>query len=168
MSDLQHLTAAGNSSLIPGHTISPPRLIEWAEAETEAAENYLRTVVRASADLPSATRDSLHARAVDNLRNSPFAFGSAGFDAWALSAAAMPFLLWLSLRIRHPRVSRNSAAEFLRRSNSDDIIKAVWDAWGYDGRKNPPAPPSQDSPSNGGACSDNSRIMESPATAPVS
>lgn len=160
MSDLQDLTAAGNTTAIPGKTISPPRLIEWAEAEVEAAHHYLRTITQAASELGDTIRHAMHSRAIDNLKNDPIVFGSPGFDAWALSASALPFLLWLSLRIRHPRLTRNQAAEYLAGPDGNTIAKALWDLWGYRDAKKTPAPPTQSPQPNGGASSNNS-----PATA---
>jgi hypothetical protein len=130
-STLQTLTASGNSSLIPDHTISPPRLLEWADAESEAAEQYLRAIALASAELPEAIRHHMQQRAVDNLKDSPLALGTAGFVAWAISARAVTFLLWLSLRIRHPGVTRHQCAQWLAGPNGQRIAQAVWDLWGY-------------------------------------
>ena len=130
-STLQNLTASGNSSLIPDHTISLPRLLEWADAESEADEQYLRSVALASAELPDAIRKQMQDRAVDNLKDSPLALGTAGFDAWAISARAVTFLLWLSLRIRHPAVTRHQCAEWLAGPNGQRIAQTVWDLWGY-------------------------------------
>jgi len=138
---------------VPGATLSPPRLVEWAEAETEAARHYLRTVAQASAALPEVVRQAMYARAVDNLKDSPPVFGSPAFDAWAVSAGALPFLLWLSLRKGQPRTTRVQAAELLAGPEGESIAKAVWDLWGYRGEKKSPAPPSQTPASDGGASS---------------
>ena len=140
MSDLQDLTAAGNSSVIPGSTLSPPRLIEWAEAESEAAEQYIRNISRAAMELPEPARAHLQSRAADNLLNSPPVFGSEAFDAWATSAGAVPFLLWLSLRISEPQVTRQEAAELLAGERGETIARAVWDLWGYRAAKKSHAP----------------------------
>jgi hypothetical protein len=132
---LSNLAAAGNSSLIPDHTISPPRLLEWAEAETEAAEQYMRTVASAAGELPETVRQRIYDRAVDNIKDSPLALGTAGFDAWAISARAVPFLLWLSVRVRHPSVTRNQVAGWLNGPRGREIARAVWDLWGYGDEK---------------------------------
>jgi hypothetical protein len=141
MSILGDLTAAGNSEIIPGHVLSVPRLLEWAEAEQEAQRQYLWTVADAAAALGAPARDAMYTRAVDNLKSSPFSFGSAAFDAWATSAGALPFLLWLSLRIKEPRMTRAQAAELLARQDARQIMAAVLDLWGYRVQKKAPARP---------------------------
>jgi len=153
MSVLTDLTAAGDSATIPGHVLSPPRLLEWAEAEQEAQRQYLWAVADAAAGLHNATRDAMYLRAVDNLKTSPFAFGSAAFDAWATSASALSFLLWMSLRIKQPRLTRAQAAELLVQHDARRIMSAVLDLWGYRVQKKAPARPPSDVPSTGGASS---------------
>jgi hypothetical protein len=138
MSELSNLTASGNSSIIPGITLSPPRLIDWAEAEIEAAQHYLRTVARSAGELPESARAAMYSRAVDNLRGDPFAFGSRAFDAWAMSAAALPFLLFLSLRQCQPQTSRNQAADLLSGPDGGAVAASVWDLWGYQDQKKAP------------------------------
>ena len=71
MSDLKDLTALPDTTTFPDHTLSPPRLIDFAEAEEEAAAQYLRGIAKAAAALPAHVRDALHQRAVDNLRAHP-------------------------------------------------------------------------------------------------
>jgi hypothetical protein len=138
MSVLTDLTAAGDSATIPGHVLFPPRLLEWAEAEQEAQRQYLCTVADSAAGLPAAARDTMYLRAVDNLKSSPFAFGSAAFDAWATSASALPFLVWLSLRINEPGMTRAQAAELLVQHDARRIMGSVLDLWGYRVQKKAP------------------------------
>jgi|HubBroStandDraft_1064217.scaffolds.fasta_scaffold169133_2 hypothetical protein len=131
MTILGDLTAAGNSEIIPGHMLSVPRLLEWAEAEQEAQRQYLWAVADAASALSAPARETMYSRAVDNLKSSPFAFGSAAFDAWATSAGALAFLLWLSLRIKRSRMTRAQAAELLLQHDARRIMPAVLDLWGY-------------------------------------
>lgn len=139
MSELKTLIALGDSSVFPGHTLSIPRLIEFAEAEEEAAAQYLRSIARSAAALPAQVRDALHQRAVDNLRAHPFSYGSAAFDQWALSMSAAPFLTWLLLRIRHPKLTLSEASQLLCEGDYAARVGAVWSLWGYKPtKKNPP------------------------------
>ena len=145
MSDLKELVGLGDSSVFPGHVLSPPRLIEFAEAEEEAAAQYLRSIAKASAGLPAAVRDLLHQRAVDNLRAHPFSYGSAAFDQWALSMSAAAFLTWLLLRIRHPKMTLPEASQLLREGEYAGKVGAVWSMWGYKPAKKA-APPAEKAP----------------------
>jgi hypothetical protein len=140
MSDLKDLVALGESSIFPGHTLSPPRLIEFAEAEEEAASQYLRGIAKAAMALPAGMREALHQRAVDNLRSHPFSYGSAGFDQWALSMSAAPFLAWLLLRIKHPRMTLSEASQLLCEGEYAGKVGAVWSLWGYKPVKKAAAP----------------------------
>jgi hypothetical protein len=131
MSDLKELVGLGDSGTFPGHTLSPPRLIEFAEAEEEAAAQYLRGIAKASTGLPPVVRDLLHQRAVDNLRSHPFSYGSTAFDQWALSMSAAPFLAWLLLRIKHPKMTLSEASQLLCEGEYAAKVGTVWSMWGY-------------------------------------
>jgi hypothetical protein len=135
MSELKDLVALGDASVFPGHALSPPRLIEFAEAEEEAASQYLRGIAKASAALPAAMREALHTRAVDNLRGHPFSYGSLAFDQWALSMSASPFLTWLLLRIKHPKLTLAEASQLLCEGEYAAKVGVVWSLWGYKPQK---------------------------------
>jgi hypothetical protein len=146
MSELKDLVGLSDSSTFPGHTLSPPRLIEFAEAEEEAAAQYLRGIAKASAGLPATVRELLHQRAVDNLRSHPFSYGSAAFDQWALSMSAAPFLAWLLLRIKHPKMTLPEASQLLSEGEYAAKVGAVWSMWGYKPAKKIVPPPEKPSP----------------------
>lgn len=140
MSELKELVALGDSTTFPGHILSPPRLIEFAKAEEEAAAQYLRGIAKASLALPATMREALHQRAVDNLRGHPFSYGSPAFDQWALSMSAAPFLAWLLLRIKHPKMTFNEASQLLCEGEYAAKVGAIWKLWGYTQPKKAPAP----------------------------
>jgi hypothetical protein len=147
VSELKELVGLGDTTPFPGFTLSPPRLIEFAEAEEEAAANYLRGIARAAAALPALVRDALHQRAADNLRSHPFSYGSAAFDQWALSMSAAPFLAWLLLRIRHPKLTLPEASQLLCEGEYAAKVGAVWSMWGYKpAKKSAPAAQTPASP----------------------
>jgi hypothetical protein len=141
MNRLKELVALGDSTAFAGYTLSPPRLIEFAEAEEEAAAQYLRRVTKASATFAPAVRAVMHERAVDNLRTNPFAFGSAEFDQWALSVSAVPFLAWLLLRIKHPKLTPGDVSQLLCGDDRAGKMSAVWSLWGFEPPKKTNSPP---------------------------
>jgi hypothetical protein len=172
MSELKDLVGLGDPSAFAGHTLSPPRLIEFAEAEEEAASQYLRGIAKAAIALPAAMRESLHTRAVDNLRGHPFSYGAAAFDQWALSMSAAPFLAWLLLRIKHPKLTLTEASQLLCEGEYAAKVGAVWSLWGYKPPKKalppaeraaPPAPATSD-PSTGAESSPASQAADRGAT----
>jgi hypothetical protein len=153
MSELKELVGLGDSSAFPGQILSPPRLIEFAEAEEEAAAQYLRGIAKGSAALPAWVRDTMHQRAVDNLRSHPFSYGSPAFDQWALSMSAAPFLAWLLLRIKHPKLTLPEASQALCEGEYAAKVSAVWLLWGYKPAKKACAPPAKFAASTGGESS---------------
>lgn len=150
MSDLKDLTGLGDSTTFPGYILSSPRLIEFAEAEEEAAAWYLRRIAKSAQGLPESARQAFHDRAIDNLKSSPFCFGATGFDRWALSMSAASFLTWLLLRIKRPEMTLAQAAGLLNEAeNPLAKMNAVWNLWGYRVTKKAPAPLA--APQTGGA-----------------
>ncbi len=141
MSELKELVGLGDASVFPGHILSPPRLIEFAEAEEEAAAQYLRGIAKSASTLPAAIRDGLHQRAVDNLRGHPFSYGSPAFDQWALSMSAAPYLAWLLLRIKHPKLTLPEASQLLCEGEYTGKIGRIWELWGYKPTKKAVAAP---------------------------
>jgi hypothetical protein len=119
------LTSAGNKTAIPDHTLCPLRLIDFAEAEEEAAVQYLRSIAKGFADTSAEEREAARNRAVDNLKSSPFGFGSLGFSSWALTARGLQFIAYLSLRINDPKMTRGQAAELLE-ANQDAAADVLW------------------------------------------
>jgi hypothetical protein len=146
MSELKDLTALADTTTFPGYALSPPRLIEFAEAEEEAAAQYLRGIAKAAVGLPAQVRDALHSRAADNLRAHPFSYGSLAFDHWALSMSAAPFLAWLLLRIKHPKLTLPEASQLLCEGEYAAKVGAVWSLWGYKPAKKAEAPPANPPP----------------------
>jgi hypothetical protein len=148
--DLKQLVGISDSTTFPGLVLSRPRLLEYAEAEEAAAVQYLQRVAKACAGLPAAVQDKIHQRATDNLRNTPFGYGSMAFDQWALSFSAVTKLAWLSLRIRKPEINENDVADlFTDPGTGDARINAVWKAWGYEMRpRSGPSSPNVTSPPN--------------------
>jgi hypothetical protein len=163
MSDLKELTGLGEASVFESHVLSPPRLIEFAEAEEEAAAHYLRRVARSASALAPGAREVMYQRAVDNLRSNPFAYGSLGFDQWALSMSAAPFLTWLLLRIKHPKLTLGDSAQLLACEDYSGKVGAVWSLWGYKpSKKTPPPPASAGSAGNAGASAPSAGEPSSP------
>src|ERR1700722_7298650 len=146
MSELKELVGLGDASVFPGHILSPPRLIEFAEAEEEAAAQYLRGIAKSASTLPAAIRDGLHQRAVDNLRGHPFSYGSPAFDQWALSMSAAPYLAWLLLRIKHPKLTLPEASQLLCEGEYKGKIGRIWELWGYKPTKKVAAAPASAAP----------------------
>ena len=167
MSDLKELVGLGDSSTFAGHVLSPPRLIEFAEAEEEAAAQYLRGIAKASAGLAATVRDALHQRAVDNLRGHPFSYGSVAFDQWALSMSAAPFLTWLLLRIKHPKMTLAEASQLLCEGEYAAKVGAVWSMWGYKPAKKSPQPGGKPPAQEAATASDRSTGGESSPVSPA-
>lgn len=128
MSELSKLTGAGDSTTIAGQTVSPPRLIEIADAEAEAARQYMRTLRSAIAEFSDSERSVAISRATDNLQGSPFTYASPRFNMWALSYSGVIYIGWLSMRITDPRITIARAAELL---DSNEARFSVWKAWGF-------------------------------------
>jgi hypothetical protein len=131
MSQLQELSGAAQP--IAGYFISPPRLVEFGMAEKEAARQYLDSIYKATEGLPDTFRQTAIRKATDNLMADPFAAFAPGsfLDSWMKTAAALPYLLWLSLRIKNPNIKENEATAMINDGDRLEIRQAVLTAWGF-------------------------------------
>lgn len=162
MSELKELVGGGNTTAFLGHTLSPPRLRDYADAEEECAAAYLRLVSRATLGLPDKAAEQCHQRVVDNLRKMPMQYGSQEFAFWALSRSALPFLAWLSFKQKEA-MDLMTASSIVADATPEQV-GAILDIWGFTVRKKPPAPQPSPQPT-GGASSDSSASIQ---TAPDS
>lgn len=148
MPTLSELTGAGGDNIIVGHRLSELRAIDLADAEAEASREYIRTIAEGVANLEKPIQEMFIARAVDNLKGSPFLYGSPWFRAWGLSWRGTFYLAYLSLRITEPRIAPGEAARLC--SEAGDAAAAwLWDSLRWRESKNA-VPPTRTSQSSGG------------------
>jgi hypothetical protein len=131
LSTLADLTAAGRSDVLPGYVLSPPRLREWGDAETEAAASYIRAVRQSCLGLPAEVSVALMQQALDLVASGEFGMGMPKLDAYLRSATAAPFALWLCLRVKHPQVTRDAVDEVTAATSEEDVARAVLELWGF-------------------------------------
>jgi hypothetical protein len=170
MSELSKLTGAGNTTALPGYTLSPPGLRELGEAESEFARDYIASVAAGAKSADPEVRKELLAAATERVANSHFNYYGPGYRLCCLSARHLPFLLWLVARIESPKLTREQAKELITRDNEGDVSNAVLEALGFDTRPNVKAEKPESTPTSpstgtpGGASSDSSATNENLAT----
>jgi len=131
-SSLADLAGAGLSNVIPGHTLSPPTLADYAKAEREFYRKYAQLIADFIRPLPATVQEKIALRAAADMHDGSFSFGAAAFRSWALSATGLYVLVWLSLQTNHPHLSLDEATKLVNQYNSDgSLAKLVWDLWGY-------------------------------------
>jgi hypothetical protein len=131
MPTLSDLAGAGRSDVLPGYVLSPPRLREWADAETEAAASYIRAVRQSCIGLPAEVSVALMQQSLDLVAAGEFGMGMPKLDAYLRSATAAPFILWLCLRVKHPQVSRDKVDDVTSGVAEEDVARAVLELWGF-------------------------------------
>jgi hypothetical protein len=133
MSELEKLTAAGNTDALPGHTISPPGLADLAQAEAHFGRAHIADAAACAAGLDTDVRDVAIDKATARVARREFNYYGNSFK---LSAEHFPFLLWLSLRVENPKITQAQAAALITPENQPIVTKAVLDVWGFDTGKN--------------------------------
>jgi hypothetical protein len=136
MSDLEKLTAAGNTDALPGHTISPPGLREIGEAEAHFGRSHIADAAASAAGLDTDVRDVAIDKATARVARREFNYYGNTFKLCCLSAEHFPFLMWLSLRVEKPKITQAQAAALITPENQPIVTKAVLDVWGFDTGKN--------------------------------
>jgi hypothetical protein len=124
-SPLAALTGAGRTDVIPGYTLSPWTLRDYGEMESEFARNYLSTVCNAAATAPPEFAQAMISKALDDVKIGEFQWGRAAFKLNVFAATYIPLMLYLSLRGRHPDITRDKAAALLTDENRNTIHRAI-------------------------------------------
>jgi hypothetical protein len=132
MSELANAVAAGISQPLPGYILSPPRLLEYGEAELEFENDYRANVRETSAHLPVEQQREIVKEAIELIQAGEFALRGKYFDRCCLNPKKLPLLVWLSLRVKHPQITREQIAELLTLENEPDVTRAVFELWGFD------------------------------------
>lgn len=164
MSKLSELTAAPRSDILENYVLSPWTLAEFGEAEAEFERKHLeRAGIAASAPGISAeVKDQMLALANDDVRASRLSYGSPGFDRKMNDFCNLPFILYLTLRAKHPAIT---LAESMKLVPIDDILnfqRSVLEIHRYvfSQKKTPMMPPAPENPSTGSTSSPSSDAIE--------
>jgi hypothetical protein len=132
MTELAQLAGAGRTDVLAGYELKPWRLIEYADAEQEFAQRHLRAAGEAAKDLPKEVADRVIALALADVKRGDFSWGVSNFDRQLFLASNLPFVLWLSLRQKHPKLKRVETAELLTDENQGVVQKAILEMLGFD------------------------------------
>jgi hypothetical protein len=124
-SPLAALTGAGRTDVLPGYTLSPWTLRDYGEMESEFARNYLATVCNAAASAPPEFAQAMISRALEDVKIGEFQWGRAAFKLNVFAATYVPLMLYLSLRTRHPEITREKAAALLTDGNRNMVHRAI-------------------------------------------
>lgn len=127
---LGDLTGAGKTSIFPDHTLSPPRLIEFAQIEEFAATDFLMRVHKATAGMSIEEARDYRQRAVDILHDAPPTYGTVRFTIWANSLAALPFMAWLLFRQSDEKMTLATATDLVMNGTPSQRA-AIYSMWGY-------------------------------------
>lgn len=131
MSELSNLTGGSRSDLLPGFVLSKPGLVEWGECEQEFARKYVAMVASGLSGLPADTRKEWIDGALAKIANGMLNWGREEFDRQAIATHNTPFLLYICLRVKHPEITRVSAATLLTPENQIKVQEAVLRMCGY-------------------------------------
>lgn len=142
MTRLAELTAATRSDVLPGYILSRPAIREWGDAEEEAVAVYMRRVRQSVNGCPADVQLAVIIAGLEKVAAGNFSFGMPDLDAFLRSASALPFIVWLSLRAKHPQVTREMAGAMVTPDNEVDVSQVALELWGF----LPAAPKKKDRP----------------------
>ena len=153
MSQLSDVIGATDSSVLPGYVLSKFALEDYADAEAEFARQHIAIAAEGTAHLSPKVQDRFAAKALADIKAGCFAWGMNEFDIQTLTRTQVPFLLWLSLRARHPGITRKEVAKLVTFENREAIHRALLDCirFVYQTKKAPPV--EKQSQSTGGPSS---------------
>lgn len=131
MSELADLTAPPGADVLPGYTLSPFRLWQYAEAETEFARAHVALAGAAAVGMPSSIQEVTVRAALQDVAEGKFNYGADCFDRKALAQGSTPYLLWLCLRPKHPKITRPAAEALITPENEEAVYREVLLLMGY-------------------------------------
>lgn len=113
-----------DSTTLPKYTLSQFRLPHFQQAEDYFAQRFLNTVAKAaSGQVVAVAREQL-ATANETVARGRFVYGSPNFDSECNRQTSLPFLLWLSLSIKHA-VTQEEAESLITDENESAVKAAV-------------------------------------------
>lgn len=140
MSELAALTNS-NPEVIPGFILSRPSLAEIGLAEVEFAKKYLELIAHGVAAMPPKIGEAMAIDAKNDVLLAKFAWGNSVFNLWAMNKTSLPFLTWLSVRVKHASVTLEQVIGWYggapvdkdgKIANDDAMAEATWKLWGFD------------------------------------
>lgn len=140
---MNEIAPTTDSSTLPGYVLSRWRIIDYAEAEREFRDSFLRETYLASSVLPDVPRREAIRGAHEYVAEGNLDYGAKGFKLRLFSASALPFMLWLSLRKEMPEISREKAAQLITEANESPIKQSILVLIGLGGQQ-----PKKDQPTN--------------------
>lgn len=159
MAGLKEVSAPGRSDALPGYILSRPRIREWAEAEEEAAQTYLRMIRSGCATLAPDVQRQMMGDAMDLISDGAFTMGMPKLDAFLRSAKSSAFIVWLCLNKKHPQITREQVATLITEEVEEAVARAALELWGFlppsSKKKNRP---DRQTPSSGGESSPPSEV----------
>lgn len=164
MADLAELTGAGRVDIFPGFQLATLDLLDYGECEREFEAKHVAFAKAAASGQHPDVAEKIISKALRDVENGKFAFGTDSFDLEALKAQHLPFLLFLELRRNHADMTREKAGELLRASQDQPLVQDVICAnAGYSiTKKNAASPTPSADPSTGTVSSQPSESPDSP------
>lgn len=123
---------SGRSDVIPDYILSRFPLPTFGEMEHEFGRQWADQLVTADPvsdpELWKAEKEFASGKLKER---GQFAFGTEAFDARFVSLESVPFVLYLSLRVKHPTITRRAAAALLDDDNFFRVRTELLDLMGY-------------------------------------
>lgn len=139
MSESTELGAVPRNDVIEGHTLSPLKIPAYGELQRHFEAMLLKIAAQACHDQPDAIQRLCMGVAQDLIARGRLRYGTREFDMALQSIDALPFLLHLCLRARHPRITPAAAALMVKDDAArPKIYEACLEMAGYSTKKAPP------------------------------
>lgn len=169
-SELAKLTASPRTDVLPGYTLSPAALADFAQTEAELARAHIATAGAAAVELPDRIGKMIIEAATDDVAAGRFKFGRPAFDAHVVSTTLLPFLLFLTLKREHPATTRTQAEKLITPANEATVSRAVLELFGYNFDKPKAGAPKKEEGASGTgqpSAAPSSTVAEAGATSPA-
>lgn len=132
---LADILATPRHDILKGFVLSPFSIEMFEMAEQEFSRKHLAVTASAAENVTDRIAQMMLQIANNDVANRRFAFDTPGYRVCAFTNSNLPFMLWLSLSVKHPQLSQAEASKLLTSENEGAIRKAIFELQGYKPRK---------------------------------
>lgn len=120
----------GRADVIPGFILSKPTFKSRFDAEKEVVTRFMSEYANILSGLPeNLVREGLMI-GFQEVKYCGLREGAPANLVWMKSTGMLPFLTWLSIKVKHPQVTLEQTCQLFVDYNPDEIAMATWQLWG--------------------------------------
>lgn len=120
----------GRADVVPGYIFSKPNFQSRFDAEKEITKRFMTEYATLLSGLPENLMREGLMLALQEVKYCGLREGAPANKVWMLSTGMLPYLAWLSIKVKHPQTTLEQTCQLFVDYNPDAIALATWQLWG--------------------------------------